>query len=98
MAGQKWEWDGVQFELLHPLFSDYAKLAGSNALSCVLRVDASQQASSKMSHERQQASALLVGDIRLASCWCRTMAAKPRLQVALLKRSSHIGRWFRLVI
>ena len=25
MAGQKWEWDGVQFELLHPLFSDYAK-------------------------------------------------------------------------
>ena len=66
MAGQKWEWDGVQFELLHPLFSDYAKLAGSNALSCVLRVDASQQASSKMSHERQQASALLVGDIEAA--------------------------------
>jgi competence protein ComEC len=66
MAGQKWEWDGFQFELLHPLFSDYAKLAGSNALSCVLRVDASQQASSKMSHERQQASALLVGDIEAA--------------------------------
>jgi competence protein ComEC len=63
MAGQKWEWDGVQFELLHPLFSDYAKLAGSNALSCVLRVDASQQTSSKTSHERQKASALLVGDI-----------------------------------
>ena len=66
MAGQKWEWDGVQFELLHPLFSDYPKLAGSNALSCVLRVDASQQASSKMSHVRQKASALLVGDIEAA--------------------------------
>ena len=66
MAGQKWEWDGVQFELLHPLASDYAKLAGSNALSCVLRVDASQQASSKKSHESQKASALLVGDIEAA--------------------------------
>jgi len=63
MAGQKWEWDGVQFELLHPLFSDYPKLVGTNALSCVLRVEASQVASLKLGSDRHLASALLVGDI-----------------------------------
>jgi len=63
MAGQKWEWDGVQFELLHPLFSDYPQMAGANALSCVLRVDASQVNSSEIAHDRRMASALLVGDI-----------------------------------
>ena len=63
MAGQKWEWDGVQFEMLHPLLSDYSKSAGANGLSCVLRVDASQMAESKMAHERNLGSALLVGDI-----------------------------------
>ncbi len=63
MAGQKWEWDGVQFELLHPLYADYPKLAGANALSCVLRVDASQMKVSKMGQDHHRASALLVGDI-----------------------------------
>jgi len=63
MAGQKWEWDGVQFELLHPLFSDYPKLVGPNALSCVLRVEASQVAAIKLGPDRHLASALLVGDI-----------------------------------
>ena len=63
IAGQKWEWDGVQFEMLHPLLSDYSKSAGANGLSCVLRVDASQMADSKMAHGRNLSSALLVGDI-----------------------------------
>jgi competence protein ComEC len=63
IAGQKWEWDGVQFEMLHPLLSDYSKLAGANGLSCVLRVDASQMADSEMAHGRNLGSALLVGDI-----------------------------------
>jgi len=63
IAGQKWEWDGVQFEMLHPLLSDYSKLAGANGLSCVLRVDASQMAHSKMAQDRNFGSALLVGDI-----------------------------------
>jgi competence protein ComEC len=66
MAGQKWEWDGVQFELLHPSFSDYSKTAGANALSCVLRVDASLGAPSKMGEDGHMASALLVGDIEAA--------------------------------
>jgi competence protein ComEC len=54
-AGQHWEWDGVQFDVLHPRTQDYEPLsqvkAKPNALSCVLRIASSTQ------------SALLVGDI-----------------------------------
>jgi competence protein ComEC len=60
IAGQKWEWDGVQFEMLHPLLSDYSKLAGANGLSCVLRVDASQMAQVK-NGTRSQLWKCLVG-------------------------------------
>lgn len=48
-AGQRWTWDGVQFEVLHPLAG--ATGPKSNALSCVLRM------------EGKSGSALLVGDI-----------------------------------
>ena len=52
-AGQSWVWDGVHFEVLHP--QPGSDLQGkSNALSCVLRIEASG------------ASALLVGDIEAA--------------------------------
>jgi competence protein ComEC len=37
-AGQSWSWDGVRFELLHPLAEDLGAPRKSNALSCVLRV------------------------------------------------------------
>lgn len=52
VAGQAWAWDGVRFEVLHPQRADYddARLK-PNALSCVLRVEASGRA------------ALLAGDI-----------------------------------
>ena len=51
-AGQKWQWDGVYFSVLHPQQADYVKKLKPNALSCVLRIES---ASGK--------SALLVGDI-----------------------------------
>ena len=38
VAGQSWRWDGVDFEVLHPLASDYDSTAKSNAMSCVLRI------------------------------------------------------------
>lgn len=46
VAGQQWSWDGVRFEMLHPLPDDYATEAGgppgsvpkTNHMSCVLRV------------------------------------------------------------
>lgn len=39
-AGQRWVWDGVVFEVLHPLAEAYAAAGKSNHLSCVLRVEA----------------------------------------------------------
>jgi competence protein ComEC len=50
-AGQAWDWDGVHFELLHPLPEDHARGLKPNAVSCVLRVRGAN------------ASALLTGDI-----------------------------------
>ncbi len=50
-AGQRWDWDGVRFQILHPQLADYAGAPKPNAISCVLKV----------SNER--AVALLAGDI-----------------------------------
>ena len=51
VAGQHWEWDGVQFDVLHPQAADYDTPSKSNAMSCVLRISNGAQ------------TALLVGDI-----------------------------------
>jgi len=53
-AGQQWEWDGVQFAVLHPQAGDYAAPAKPNAMSCVLRISNGMR------------TALLVGDIEQA--------------------------------
>lgn len=50
-AGQHWVWDGVRFDVLHPLPAAYTAPARPNAMSCVLRVSDGQR------------TALLVGDI-----------------------------------
>ena len=50
-GGQRWDWDGVRFEVLHPRAADYQAPAKPNAMSCVLRVSNGER------------SALLVGDI-----------------------------------
>ena len=41
VAGQRWVWDGVVFEVLHPTAEAYTVDTKSNHLSCVLRVEAS---------------------------------------------------------
>jgi competence protein ComEC len=41
-AGQRWVWDGVQFEVLHPRAEDYERSLKSNAMSCVVKVSGSQ--------------------------------------------------------
>ncbi|MDO9090999.1 MAG: DNA internalization-related competence protein ComEC/Rec2 [Burkholderiaceae bacterium] len=53
-AGQRWRWDGVDFEILHPQESDYQAGAKPNTLSCVLRIASAGQ------------TALLAGDIEKA--------------------------------
>ena len=57
LAGQRWVWDGVQFDVLHPVPADFVGTPRSNALSCVLRVSGSAPG---------QPSLLLTGDIEAA--------------------------------
>jgi competence protein ComEC len=53
VAGQRWDWDGVAFEVLHPSQDDLDQPGQRpNALSCVLRIV-----------DAQGVAALLVGDI-----------------------------------
>jgi competence protein ComEC len=40
LDGEAWDWDGVRFEILHPTVADYARVAKSNDVSCVLKVSA----------------------------------------------------------
>ena len=54
LAGQRWRWDGIDFEILHPLPADYEIKVRSNAMSCVLRI-------SNGAH-----TALLAGDLEAA--------------------------------
>ena len=63
-AGQRWTWDGVTFDVLHPAAGDYETPAKSNAMSCVLRISNGGQ------------TALLVGDIE-APQEARLVAAVP---------------------
>ena len=51
VAGQHWQWDSVDFEILHPAAADYDMPNKSNAMSCVLRISNGKQ------------TALLVGDL-----------------------------------
>ncbi|RZJ19923.1 MAG: DNA internalization-related competence protein ComEC/Rec2, partial [Haliea sp.] len=75
-AGQRWIWDGVNFEVLHPQASDYDTAQKSNAMSCVLRVSSGVSA------------ALLAGDIELAQEQ-RLVAAGAELQADLLLVPHH---------
>lgn len=60
-AGQRWEWDGVQFEVLHPAADDDASAQGSNAMSCVLKVQGGS--GGQGASPGHGGSALLTGDI-----------------------------------
>jgi len=53
-AGQRWWWDGVSFEVLHPLPGDLARPPKPNAVSCVLRIQGTS------------GSVLITGDIEAA--------------------------------
>jgi competence protein ComEC len=57
LAGQRWDWDGVVFEVLHPEDGDAARALKPNVISCVLRITAAGP------HAR---AALLAGDIETA--------------------------------
>jgi competence protein ComEC len=62
-AGQSWTWDGVRFDVLHPLPGDYDRKLRSNAMSCVIRVESAPLNGNTNGKTR---SALLTGDIEKA--------------------------------
>jgi competence protein ComEC len=75
-AGQRWRWDGVDFEILHPPAAALAAASErtrANTLSCVLRVQAAGGA-----------SALLTGDIEAAQEAALVRHAGPRLASTVL--------------
>jgi competence protein ComEC len=72
IAGQTWQWDGVDFAVLHPQSADYDAPNKSNAMSCVLRIS------------NGQSTALLVGDIEAAQESRLVESAAPVQAVVLL--------------
>lgn len=83
LAGQRWTWDGVQFEMLHPSPEHYrpdgSAALSSNAMSCTLRISAGQQ------------SAWLSGDLD-AERETRLALARPDLRATLLIAPHHGSR------
>ena len=75
-AGQRWQWDGVDFEILHPQASDYERRLKPNHLSCTLRISNGAQA------------VLLAGDIEQAQ-EAQLVAQSARLRADVLLVPHH---------
>ena len=84
-AGQAWIWDGVRFEVLHPRAEDYALALKSNAMSCVLRVQARVQSANG-------ASVLLTGDVEAAQEAALVQRAAGALKADVLLVPHHGSR------
>ncbi|MBV8605353.1 MAG: DNA internalization-related competence protein ComEC/Rec2 [Pelomonas sp.] len=80
VAGQRWQWDGVDFEVLQPPAAAYTRGAKSNALSCVLRVSAANGR-----------AALLTGDVEAAQELALVRASPPGALHAELLMVPHHG-------
>lgn len=77
VAGQRWRWDGVDFEVLHPQASDYERQQKPNAVSCVLRVSNGAK------------TALLVADIERAQEALLVRTAPSQLKADVLLVPHH---------
>ncbi len=80
LDGERWQWDGVDFLLLHPQAADYAAQSSSNHLSCVLRVSAGGQ------------RVLLTSDIEAAAERALLQRAAPALAADVLLVPHHGSR------
>ncbi len=76
VAGQKWRWDGIDFEILHPKEEDYDTAQKPNAMSCVVRISNGRQ------------TVLLVGDLEAAQEQ-RLVSEKAALKADLLLVPHH---------
>jgi competence protein ComEC len=63
VSGQHWEWDDVQFDILHPQAADYDAPAKSNAMSCVLRISNGAHTALLAGDIEQSQEALLVASV-----------------------------------
>jgi len=77
-AGQRWEWDGVRFEMLHPAAGSYADHGlKANARSCTLRITNGRTA------------ILLAGDIEAAQEKELVLGGPERLRADVLLAPHH---------
>jgi competence protein ComEC len=68
IAGMKWRWDSVDFEVLQPRAADYDSPAKPNAMSCVLRIsNGSRTALLACDLESPQEARLVAADAPLAA-------------------------------
>lgn len=82
LRGERWDWDGVRFEVLHPAANEHeARGVRINDLSCVLRVAAGEGAGGGM---------LLTGDIEKAA-EARLLAREPQALRAQVLLAPHHG-------
>ena len=80
-VGQNWEWEGVRFEMLHPVSADYLqKSKSTNQMSCVLRVSNGGQ------------SVLLTADIEATNEKEIIKRSSPALHSDVLLVPHHGGR------
>jgi len=66
-SGQRWTWDAVEFEVLHPDASQPAQERGANAYSCVLRIRAGSTGRAALltgDIEREQEESLIAQGLR----------------------------------
>ncbi|MBI3154024.1 MAG: DNA internalization-related competence protein ComEC/Rec2 [Burkholderiales bacterium] len=82
-AGLRWVWDGVDFELLHPLPGALPAPAGTppNSLSCVLRV-----------RDARGATLLLTGDLEAAQESALALSAPGALRASAMMVPHHGSR------
>jgi competence protein ComEC len=80
-AGQRWSWDGVSFEVLHPTADEFARATKPNAVSCVLQV-----------RDAAGRSVLLAGDIEAPQEAALVARAGARLRSTLLLVPHHGSR------
>lgn len=83
-AGQHWQWDGVDFVVLHPQADDYTAAPKPNALSCTLRISTGSGSGSGS----EIRAALLAGDIEQPQ-EARLVASGVKLDATLLLVPHH---------
>jgi competence protein ComEC len=74
VAGQQWQWDGVDFKVLHPRAEDYETPQKSNTMSCVLRItshsglhqNGADRGANEGAKDGASVSVMLAGDLEQA--------------------------------